>query len=128
MSQTPIRSTALPRFPLLYAALYAAFGVASPFLPALVNARELPAAQLGLVLSSGTGAGARATVARPHLCAAASRLHAAARPYRAAWPRRDGAGTLWHGRHWRRHRWAHPGGQCALRPGGSARVLGHGGA
>jgi MFS family permease len=39
---------------LLYAALYAAFGVASPFLPALVSARGLPAAQLGLVLSAGT--------------------------------------------------------------------------
>jgi PPP family 3-phenylpropionic acid transporter len=44
------RSTALPRFLLLYAA----FGVASPFLPALVNARGVPAAQLGLVLSAGT--------------------------------------------------------------------------
>jgi MFS transporter, PPP family, 3-phenylpropionic acid transporter len=39
-------STALPRFVLLYAAMYAAFGVASPFLPALVSARGLPAAQL----------------------------------------------------------------------------------
>ena len=48
-----VRSTALPRFLLLYAALYAA-GVASPFLPALVNARGVPAAQLGLVLSAGT--------------------------------------------------------------------------
>ena len=48
------RSTALPRFILLYAAMYAAFGVASPFLPALVNARGVPAAQLGLVLSAGT--------------------------------------------------------------------------
>jgi PPP family 3-phenylpropionic acid transporter len=48
------RATALPRFLLLYAALYAAFGVASPFLPALVSARGLPAAQLGLVLSAGT--------------------------------------------------------------------------
>ena len=28
--------------------------MASPFLPALVNARGLPAAQLGLVLSAGT--------------------------------------------------------------------------
>ena len=49
-----VRSTALPRFLLLYAALYAAFGVASPFLPAFVSARGLPAAQLGLVLSAGT--------------------------------------------------------------------------
>src|SRR5215468_5024644 len=49
-----VRSTALPRFLLLYAAMYAAFGVASPFLPALVNVRGVPAAQLGLVLSAGT--------------------------------------------------------------------------
>jgi PPP family 3-phenylpropionic acid transporter len=49
-----VRSTALPRFILLYAAMYAAFGVASPFLPAFLNARGLPAAQLGLVLSAGT--------------------------------------------------------------------------
>ena len=49
-----VRSTMLPRFLLLYAAMYAAFGVASPFLPALVNARGVPAAQLGLVLSAGT--------------------------------------------------------------------------
>ena len=54
MDLTPVRSTALPRFLLLYAAMYAAFGVASPFLPALVSARGLPAAQLGLVLSAGT--------------------------------------------------------------------------
>src|SRR5246127_5412572 len=48
------RSSSLPRFILLYTAMYAAFGVASPFLPALVNARGVPAAQLGLVLSAGT--------------------------------------------------------------------------
>jgi MFS transporter, PPP family, 3-phenylpropionic acid transporter len=49
-----LRSTALPRFILLYAAMYAAFGVASPFLPAFVSARGLPAEQLGLVLGAGT--------------------------------------------------------------------------
>jgi PPP family 3-phenylpropionic acid transporter len=49
-----LRSTALPRFILLYAALYAAFGVASPFHPAFVSARGLPAEQLGLVLGAGT--------------------------------------------------------------------------
>jgi MFS transporter, PPP family, 3-phenylpropionic acid transporter len=49
-----IRSTALPRFLLLYAAMYAAFGVASPFLPAFISARGLSAAQLGLVLGAGT--------------------------------------------------------------------------
>jgi MFS transporter, PPP family, 3-phenylpropionic acid transporter len=49
-----LRSTVLPRFILLYAAMYAAFGVASPFLPAFVSARGLSAEQLGLVLSAGT--------------------------------------------------------------------------
>jgi PPP family 3-phenylpropionic acid transporter len=54
MDLTPVRSTALPRFLLLYAAMYAAFGVASPFLPAFVRARGLSAEQLGLVLGAGT--------------------------------------------------------------------------
>ena len=49
-----MRSTALPRFLSLYALMYAAFGVASPFLPAFVSARGLSAAQLGLVLAAGT--------------------------------------------------------------------------
>jgi PPP family 3-phenylpropionic acid transporter len=49
-----VRSSALPRFILLYAAMYAAFGVASPFLPAFLNARGLSAAPLGLVLGAGT--------------------------------------------------------------------------
>lgn len=44
----------LPRFVLLYAALYAAFGVASPFLPAFVAARGLKPEELGLVLGAGT--------------------------------------------------------------------------
>jgi PPP family 3-phenylpropionic acid transporter len=39
---------------LLYATMYAAFGVASPFLPAFIRARGLSAAQLGLVLGAGT--------------------------------------------------------------------------
>lgn len=48
------KSTPLPRFILLYAAMYAAFGVASPFLPALMSARGLAPEQLGLVLGAGT--------------------------------------------------------------------------
>jgi PPP family 3-phenylpropionic acid transporter len=47
-------STTLTRFVLLYAAMYAAFGVASPFLPALVSARGVAPEQLGLVLGAGT--------------------------------------------------------------------------
>jgi MFS transporter, PPP family, 3-phenylpropionic acid transporter len=46
--------SALPRFAVLYAAMYAAFGVASPFLPAFLNARGLAPEQLGLVLAAGT--------------------------------------------------------------------------
>jgi PPP family 3-phenylpropionic acid transporter len=48
------RSTPLTRFVLLYAAMYAAFGVASPFLPAFLSARGLAPEQLGLVLGTGT--------------------------------------------------------------------------
>lgn len=44
----------LPRFVLLYAAMYAAYGVASPFLPAFVAERGLAPEQLGLVLAAGT--------------------------------------------------------------------------
>jgi MFS transporter, PPP family, 3-phenylpropionic acid transporter len=44
----------LTRFILLYAAMYSAFGVASPFLPAFLSTRGLPPEQLGLVLASGT--------------------------------------------------------------------------
>jgi MFS transporter, PPP family, 3-phenylpropionic acid transporter len=54
MDRTSVETTALPRFLLLYAVLYAAFGVASPFLPAFLSARGLPATQLGLVLGTGT--------------------------------------------------------------------------
>jgi MFS transporter, PPP family, 3-phenylpropionic acid transporter len=49
-----LRSTKLRRFILLYAAMYAAFGVASPFLPGFISARGLAPEQLGLVLAAGT--------------------------------------------------------------------------
>ena len=49
-----LRLTSLKRFILLYAAMYAAFGVASPFLPAFLNTRGLAPEQLGLVLGAGT--------------------------------------------------------------------------
>jgi MFS transporter, PPP family, 3-phenylpropionic acid transporter len=49
-----LTSTLLPRFILLYAAMYAAFGVASPFFPAFMNGRGLPPEQLGFVLGTGT--------------------------------------------------------------------------
>jgi PPP family 3-phenylpropionic acid transporter len=47
-------ATTLTKFILLYAAMYAAFGVASPFLPAFLTGRGLPPEQLGLVLGAGT--------------------------------------------------------------------------
>jgi PPP family 3-phenylpropionic acid transporter len=44
----------LTRFILLYAAMYAAFGVASPFLPSFFSMRGLLHEELGLVLGAGT--------------------------------------------------------------------------
>jgi PPP family 3-phenylpropionic acid transporter len=49
-----LHSLPLTRFLWLYAALYAAFGVASPFFPAFISARGVPPEQLGLLLSTGT--------------------------------------------------------------------------
>src|ERR1051325_665099 len=49
-----IDRTPLLRFVLLYAAMYAAFGVASPFLPRFLSEQGLSSEQLGLVLSAGT--------------------------------------------------------------------------
>jgi MFS transporter, PPP family, 3-phenylpropionic acid transporter len=47
--------TALPKFVVLYAAMYAAYGVASPFLPTFVSERGLSPEELGLALAAGTG-------------------------------------------------------------------------
>ena len=46
--------TALPRFVALYAAIYGAYGVASPFLPAFVRERGLSPEEIGLALAAGT--------------------------------------------------------------------------
>jgi PPP family 3-phenylpropionic acid transporter len=48
------RKVDLTPFILLYAAMYASYGVASPFLPAFVNERGVPPELLGLVLGAGT--------------------------------------------------------------------------
>jgi MFS transporter, PPP family, 3-phenylpropionic acid transporter len=48
------RPTALATFVLLYAVMYSAFGVASPFLPAFISGRGLAPEQLGIVLGAGT--------------------------------------------------------------------------
>ncbi len=45
---------ALPRFVAFYAALFAAFGVASPFLPGLLQDHGLGPGPLGVVLAAGT--------------------------------------------------------------------------
>src|ERR1700761_7427576 len=42
------------RFLLLYAAMFAAFGAASPFLPALLHQRGLGPSEIGAVLAAGT--------------------------------------------------------------------------
>src|SRR3979490_2685186 len=44
---------ALTRFVLLYAGLFSAFGLVSPFLPAFLASRGLPPHDLGLVLGAG---------------------------------------------------------------------------
>jgi PPP family 3-phenylpropionic acid transporter len=49
-----LRRAALPRFVLLYAALFGAFGISSPFLPAFLASRGLQPEELGLVLGAGT--------------------------------------------------------------------------
>ena len=67
-----------------------------------------------------------AAAARHHVCAASSRLHAAASPHRAARPRRNGAGDLRYDRHRRSQRIAHLYLRCALRAPWRARILGHG--
>ncbi|GJD63183.1 MFS transporter [Methylobacterium frigidaeris] len=47
--------TVLPRFLLVYAALYAGYGLTTPFLPALLSERGLSPTEVGLVLAAGTG-------------------------------------------------------------------------
>lgn len=49
-----MNTSSLPRFVLLYTALFAAFGVASPFLPALLQERGLDPSSIGLVLGMGS--------------------------------------------------------------------------
>ncbi|HEX2229165.1 MAG TPA: MFS transporter [Candidatus Binatia bacterium] len=49
-----VRPTTLPRFVLLYAAMYAGFGVASPFLPSFLSERGLSPENIGFLLSAGT--------------------------------------------------------------------------
>jgi PPP family 3-phenylpropionic acid transporter len=46
--------TALPRFVVLYAAMFAAYGVASPFMPSLLASRGMMPDEIGLALGAAT--------------------------------------------------------------------------
>lgn len=50
------KGSPLPRFLLLYALVYAAYGVEGPFLPALLAERGMSAEAIGLILAAGTAA------------------------------------------------------------------------
>jgi MFS transporter, PPP family, 3-phenylpropionic acid transporter len=59
MTDTPIMRSAtaadpLTRFLALYALLYAAFGVSSPFLPAFIETRGISVEDIGLIFAAGT--------------------------------------------------------------------------
>ena len=63
----------MARFVLLYLAMYGAFGVASPFMPAFLHSRGLSAEALGAVLAAGT---AVRLVAAPLAGRLGDRVHA----------------------------------------------------
>ena len=54
LAEARIALGSFDRFLLLYGAMFAAFGVASPFLPALLHERGLGPAEIGAVLAAGT--------------------------------------------------------------------------
>jgi MFS transporter, PPP family, 3-phenylpropionic acid transporter len=54
LAEARIRLGSFDRFLLLYGTLFAAFGVASPFLPALLHERGLGPSEIGAVLAAGT--------------------------------------------------------------------------
>jgi PPP family 3-phenylpropionic acid transporter len=62
----------LPEFMVVYGLLYAAFGVQSPFLPALLRERGLHPEEIGIVLGAST---AIRVLAGPAIGHAADRLH-----------------------------------------------------
>jgi MFS transporter, PPP family, 3-phenylpropionic acid transporter len=53
-AEARVKLGSFDRFLLLYGTLFAAFGVASPFLPALLHERGLGPSQIGAVLAAGT--------------------------------------------------------------------------
>ena len=54
LAETRIALGSFDRFLLLYSTMFAAFGVASPFLPALLHERGLDPSKIGAVLAAGT--------------------------------------------------------------------------
>jgi MFS transporter, PPP family, 3-phenylpropionic acid transporter len=54
LAEARIALGSFDRFLLLYATMFAAFGVASPFLPALLHERGLGPSEIGAVLAAGT--------------------------------------------------------------------------
>ena len=77
--------TALYRFVALYALMYAAFGVSSPFLPAFFAARGLTPVQIGIALRRRNRDPARIRAARRADCRPCARA-----PYRSRRVRRGG--------------------------------------
>ena len=54
LAEARIKLGSFDRFLVLYGAMFAAFGVASPFLPALLHQRGLGPSEIGAVLAAGT--------------------------------------------------------------------------
>jgi MFS transporter, PPP family, 3-phenylpropionic acid transporter len=54
LAEARIKLGSFDRFLLLYSTMFAAFGVASPFLPALLHERGLDPSKIGAVLAAGT--------------------------------------------------------------------------
>jgi hypothetical protein len=54
LAEARIALGSVDRFLLLYTTMFAAFGVASPFLPALLHQRGLDPSKIGAVLAAGT--------------------------------------------------------------------------
>src|ERR1700692_1993888 len=54
LTEARIKLGPFDRFLVLYGAMFAAFGVASPFLPALLHERGLGPSEIGAVLAAGT--------------------------------------------------------------------------
>ena len=64
----PSTRSALTPFLILFAALYAGFGVQSPYLPALLDDRGLRPEAIGMLLSAGTASDPRLKITVPLAC------------------------------------------------------------